>query len=120
MNGFTGTLADDLEVHNRQQFTTFDSDNDNHSTQNCASSHFGGRWFNFCFLFHLNGKYYSGGKMAIDKDSKYILTNTGIRWHTNGFTEMKLRKNYNYHTLYFCKLTREHAISQYPVGKYLL
>ena len=100
MNGYTGTLNDALTEHNRQKFSTFDSDNDRVS-ENCASLNFGGWWFSNCFYTHLNGKYYSGGKMAIDYNSKNILTYTGIHWVSNGFnsytdslifTEMKVRR----------------------------
>ena len=100
VNGYTGTLNDALKEHNRQKFSTFDSDNDRVS-ENCASLNFGGWWFSNCFYTHLNGKYYSGGKMAIDYNSKNILTYTGIHWVSNGFnsytdslifTEMKVRR----------------------------
>ena len=102
VNGYTGTLADALKRHNRQKFCTFNSENDNRSTANCASEFFlGGCWFANCFRTHLNGKYYSGGKMAIDVYSKNILINSGIHWYSNGFnggfdslifTEMKVRR----------------------------
>ena len=101
VNGYTGTLADALKPHNRQKFSTFDSDNDSRSTANCASWLFGGWWFTDCHDSNLNGKYYSGGKMAIDYDSKNILIYTGVQWLSNGFngdsdslvfTEMKVRR----------------------------
>ena len=101
VNGYTSTLTDSLKYHNRQRFSTFDSDNDSHSTGNCASLLFGGWWFNACHNSHLNGKYCSGGKMALDIDSKNIIFNSGIHWYSNGFnghsdslifTEMKVRR----------------------------
>ena len=101
VNGYTGTLADALKQHNKQKFSTFDSDNDSRSTGNCASWLFGGWWFFNCHQSNLNGKYYSGGKMAIDYLNKNILIYTGIHWHSNGFnsftdslifTEMKVRR----------------------------
>ena len=100
LNGFTGTLADAMKLNNNQKFSTFDSDNDNY-IGHCASAHFGGWWFDDCYHTHLNGKYYSGGKMAIDRDSNNILYATGIHWKStrfNGFsdslifTEMKVRR----------------------------
>ena len=101
MNGYTGTLADALKRHNRKKFATFDSDNDPHPTLNCASHLFGAWWFDNCHSSHLNGKYFSGGKMAIDRSDRIILIHTGIHWYSNGFngpsdslifTEMKLRR----------------------------
>ena len=100
VNGYNGTLVDALKPHNRDKFSTFDSDNDIYS-KNCASVFFGGWWFNNCHQSNLNGKYYSAGKMAIDAHSKNILTSTGIHWVSNGFnwftdslifTEMKVRR----------------------------
>ena len=101
MHGYTGTLNDALKWHDRQKFSTFDSDNDGSSTADCVSKLFGDWWFFHCNDSHLNGKYYSGGKMAIDVNSKNILIYTGIHWYSNGFndytdslifTEMKLRR----------------------------
>ena len=101
VNGYTGNLADALKPHNRQKFSTFDSDNDSHSTINCASLLFGSWWFIDCHTSHLNGKYYSGGKMAFDIYSKNVFVHSGIHWYSNGFngnsdslifTEMKVRR----------------------------
>ena len=101
VNGYNGTLYDALKLHNRHKFSTFDSDNDSDSVANCASLLFGGWWFIDCYRSNLNGKYYSGGKMAIDYDSKNILIYTGVQWLSNGFngnsdslvfTEMKVRR----------------------------
>ena len=100
VNGFNSTLADALKRHNRHRFSTFDLDNDSFSN-NCASMFFGGWWFADCFNTHLNGKYYSGGKMSIDSYHNNILTNSGVHWHSTGFngvsdsllfTEMKVRR----------------------------
>ena len=101
VNGYTGTLDDALKRQNRQKFSTFDSDNDSSSTRHCASQYFGGWWFNDCYNTHLNGKYYSGGKMSIDSYKNDILTDSGIHWSSSGFngahdslifTEMKVRR----------------------------
>ena len=78
VNGYTGTLADALKRHNRKNFATFNSDNDPHPTLNCASHLFGAWWFDNCHWSHLNGKYLSGGKMAIDRSDRIILIHTGI------------------------------------------
>ena len=59
-------------------------------------------WNQWCLNYsNLNRKYYSGGKMAIDFDSKNILIYTNINWVSDGlngytdyliFTEMKVRR----------------------------
>ena len=101
VNGFTGTLTDALKLNDWQKFSTFDSDNDSSSSRHCASKYFGGWWFNGCYLTHLNGKYYPGGKMAIDSYKNDILKDSGIHWQSYGFsgdsdslifTEMKVRR----------------------------
>ena len=101
VNGYSGTLDDALKRNNRNKFSTFDFDNDSHSIVNCASMYFGAWWFADCYTTHLNGKYYSSGKMAIDAYSRNILDNRGIHWRSNGFnggsdslifTEMKVRR----------------------------
>ena len=81
MNGFNGTLDNALTLNNKQKISTFDSDNDSDSTCHCcAFKYFSGWWFADCFSTPVNGKYYPGGKIAIDKDSENILTFTGIHW----------------------------------------
>ena len=98
VNGFKSTLADALKRLNRHRFSTFDSDNDSFSKKLCISV-FLGLVVADCLNTHLNGKYYSGGKMAFDVDSNNILTNSGVHWHSTGFngvsdsllfTEMKV------------------------------
>ena len=84
----------------KHKFSTIDSENDSQSAANCAWQYFGGWWFADCYSTHLNGKYYSGGKMAFDTVSDNILIATGIHWSTTGFNggsdslifvEMKVR-----------------------------
>ena len=95
VNGYSGTLNDALKYHNCQKYPTFDS------TLNSASLLIGSWWFHGCHASRLNGKYYSGGKMAFDIYSKNILVHSGIHWYSNGFngdsdslifTEIKVRR----------------------------
>ncbi|XP_071943682.1 angiopoietin-related protein 2-like [Antedon mediterranea] len=70
ISGYTGTAGDSLAVHNGEQFTTKDRDNDKHSG-NCAELYKGGWWYNRCGDSNLNGLYLTPGT----DDSK------GISWY---------------------------------------
>ena len=85
MNDFSCTLSDALKLHNKQKFSAFDSDNDSNSKENCAVKYFGGWWFADSYTIYVKGKYYSGGKMAIESFSKNVLFATVIYWYSNGF-----------------------------------
>lgn len=93
---YSGTATDELKINNGQRFTTFDNDNDVHSTANCGDAYKSGWWFKNCFTGNLNGIYHSGGKVTV--------TASGIHWgaktpfsdyYENSllFTEMKVRRN---------------------------
>ena len=53
---YQGTAGDSLSHVNGQQFSTFDQDNDAHST-NCADVYNGGFWFKGCHFANPNGPY---------------------------------------------------------------
>ena len=46
--------------HNGMQFSTYDRDNDVHSSANCAVHYQGAWWFVSCHLSNLNGLYLDG------------------------------------------------------------
>ena len=56
------------------KFTTFDNDNDNDSSKNCAVKYPGGWWFNICFKVFLNGRY--------SMTSNSISNSQHIHWST--------------------------------------
>ena len=100
VNGFNGTTDNAMKQNNRHQFSTFDSDNNSHRN-NCASIYFGGWWFSDCFIAHLNGKYYSAGKIAINSYNNVALTDSSTHWRSYEFnrrvdslilTEIKFRR----------------------------
>lgn len=64
-------VADALAPHSGLQFSTYDQDNDNHSTVHCANTHGGGWWYRSCIHGHLTGMFYSTG---------YDPENNGIFW----------------------------------------
>ncbi|XP_033126975.1 angiopoietin-related protein 2-like [Anneissia japonica] len=75
----SGTATDRFAYHKKQQFTTFDRDNDRYSYGNCAARHSGGWWFNSCDECNLNGKYYHSNTYTGSFDN-------GIEWE-NGSTD---------------------------------
>ena len=82
VGGFQGTTTDPMAYHNGMNFTTRDSDSDQHSGINCAQIHGpgGGWWYNQCMHIQPNVLYnYSLGVYLNRK------------WHTLPFIEMKIR-----------------------------
>nr|KAG5690359.1 hypothetical protein BaRGS_001281 [Batillaria attramentaria] len=49
-------LGDHLKDMNGQRFSTYDNDNDNSTTRNCAMEYGAGWWFNACAEANFNGR----------------------------------------------------------------
>ncbi|XP_052800828.1 angiopoietin-1-like [Mya arenaria] len=95
--GYSGSAGDALDydgddtwIHNGQEFSTRDKDNDK-ASGSCANIYEGGWWFNECFGAFLNGKYFiNGQRQGRDRWQ-------GILWHPFSiksslkFAEMKIR-----------------------------
>jgi len=54
VSGYSGNAGDAFAVHNRQMFTTYDRDNDQHAPNNCALITGGGFWHNRCTTAEVN------------------------------------------------------------------
>nr|XP_029721902.1 ficolin-1-like [Aedes albopictus] len=70
--GFSGTAGDSITGTKSHQFSTFDKDNDIHTT-NCAVDYHGAWWYSKCHASNLNGKYLKG------TTTEYA---TGMVWKT--------------------------------------
>ncbi len=57
IGGFSGNAGDSFAFSNGMKFTTYDRDNDVHSSYNCASEYRGGWWHKACFMANLNNLY---------------------------------------------------------------
>uniref|UniRef100_A0A8C6S7R9 Fibrinogen gamma chain n=2 Tax=Neogobius melanostomus TaxID=47308 RepID=A0A8C6S7R9_9GOBI len=73
-------------MHNGQQFSTSDKDNDKYDG-NCALQDGSGWWMNRCHAAHLNGKYYQGGTYTA-KDAGFDNGIIWVTWH-NRFYSLK-------------------------------
>ncbi|XP_058120123.1 angiopoietin-related protein 7-like [Anopheles ziemanni] len=54
---YSGTAGDPLQYQKNQKFTTFDRDNDQSNSVNCAEEHHGAWWYWGCTISNLNGRY---------------------------------------------------------------
>jgi len=57
VSGYPGNARDALSYQNRQMFGTFDRDNDELSSENCAVNHGGGFWYKNCGWCCVNSYY---------------------------------------------------------------
>ncbi|XP_026206496.1 microfibril-associated glycoprotein 4-like [Anabas testudineus] len=74
VSGFmNGGAGDSLTYHNRQNFSTFDKDQDS-SSSNCAKLNLGAFWYNNCHYTNPNGLYHWGADATVP--------NVGVDWVT--------------------------------------
>ena len=89
VSGYTGDATDSLTIHSGRPFITYDHDNDDSDSANCASLHKGAWWYYGCHSSNLNGLYHHGSH------SSYA---DGVNWgfwkgyhYSLKFAEMKVR-----------------------------
>ncbi|XP_055864786.1 angiopoietin-2-like [Biomphalaria glabrata] len=83
---YSGNAGDDLSPHNNMYFITFDRDNDNDSTVNCAERYSGAWWYKGCHDSNLNGQW---GTLYAKAMNWYQLTR---RSKSVSYSEMKIRE----------------------------
>ncbi|PIK39934.1 hypothetical protein BSL78_23224 [Apostichopus japonicus] len=78
---------DSLAYHRDMSFTTYNSDNDRHSSYNCADNHRNAWWYNGCDASDLNSNYFA----ASGNDNSIEWNNLPGGHYNLKFTEMKIR-----------------------------
>ena len=71
------TVEDTLSQHDGMAFTTSDSDNDEHESENCAKLFVGAWWYRRCHSSNLNGFNYNNGSLPELRPEYYA---KGIIW----------------------------------------
>ena len=59
VSGYTGTAGDSMSSHTNMKFSTHDNDQDT-SSENCASVFKGAWWYHTCHSSNPNGQYLHG------------------------------------------------------------
>ncbi|XP_073828563.1 microfibril-associated glycoprotein 4-like [Musca autumnalis] len=70
LGNYSGNAEDSMAYHRDKKFSTFDNENDNSSSTNCAMLWKGAWWFDNCYYSHLTGPY----------KQKENANATGISW----------------------------------------
>ncbi|XP_001959659.3 microfibril-associated glycoprotein 4 [Drosophila ananassae] len=97
LGSFTGTAGDSLTYHKGQKFSTFDRDNDNVKSQNCAQYYIGAWWYAACLNSNLNGQYlnYESPITTISTDvNRYIKWNSFESSKPLKFVQMMIRPKF--------------------------
>ncbi|GFO06994.1 ficolin-1 [Plakobranchus ocellatus] len=82
---YTGTAGDAMAFHNKMVFSTFDRDNDKHSSVHCAVHLHGAWWYKDCHRADLNLEW----AVTETKDETW---HDGKKWWKVSFSEMKMRR----------------------------
>ena len=90
IGGGVGTGYDAMNFHNGQQFSTYDNENDQHSTINCAYLEQGGWWYNNCYRANLNGPHDIPPNPSVSQVHAKMMWNDGV-WRDVSSSEMKIR-----------------------------
>ncbi|KAL9702984.1 hypothetical protein quinque_006502 [Culex quinquefasciatus] len=77
---FSGSAGNSLDYHLGMKFSSFDVDNDEHSTS-CATVWYGAWWYRGCHVSNLNGRYLQGQN------------GTGMYWRSFRPNEYSLKKS---------------------------
>eukprot|EP00111_Clytia_hemisphaerica_P009266 TCONS_00027220-protein len=88
ISGYSGNALDGMNYHDAMKFSTYDRDNDQHASANCALDRNAGWWFKSCLHVNFNGPY--------DELRKESITNIWKPFSWFGrqlkFSEIKVRR----------------------------
>ncbi|GFO26143.1 fibrinogen related protein 12.1 [Plakobranchus ocellatus] len=82
---YNGNAGNSLEYHKGKPFTTFDRDNDDTSSENCAETQIGGWWYGACDTADLNSKWNGGADRGLEWNALTASSSAS-------FSEMKIRR----------------------------
>ncbi|XP_060593276.1 fibrinogen C domain-containing protein 1-like [Ruditapes philippinarum] len=77
VSGYNGNCADSFSNHNGWKFSTFDNDNDETGSGNCAVDYNGAWWYRACHACNLNGLYLGGSNTEYGKELQMFGCETG-------------------------------------------
>ena len=86
----TGSF-DAMAYHNNMSFSTFDRDNDQKSSRNCAVSYRGAWWYRNCFHANLNGPHMPITPSPPTPTANRIMWSNGTHYIYYPSVEMKVR-----------------------------
>ena len=90
IGGGVGTGYDAMNTHNGQQFSTYDNDNDQRSSINCAYLLQGGWWYSNCYHANLNGPHDIPPNPSVDQAGAKMMWYYNP-WRDVSSSEMKIR-----------------------------
>ena len=83
------TKGDMMTYHNGMKFTTFDKDQDAHSSMNCGELRQGGYWYRHCATNNLNGVYTATSGYTV-----ITWSSSGSSAYVKGDVTMSFRRTY--------------------------
>ena len=84
------SVYDAMALHNGQQFSTYNNDNDRYS-ESCSFKYQGGWWYNSCYTANLNGPHTLPSTPGISEEHARLIWYDGTVYHDLSSADMKIR-----------------------------